>query len=446
MKAFSLKTTSAVPLACGLGIASGAWAQDLVPSAPPQERPVTIVGATIHPVVGDTVANGSIRFEDGVISAIGPGDLSRPGDEKVPADGMHVWPGLIGAHTTIGLVEIGAVSATVDTSEVGEVVPEVYAAVAVNPDTTLIPVTRANGILSAGVFPQGGAIPGRASVIRLDGWTYEDLTIDPDIGLIVNWPNMRNITGRWWVRSTPEEQEEQRKLQLAAIEQAFDDARAYFAARQADPSIPTDIRFEAMRPTIEGEDPVYIRANELEQIQSAVSWATSEGLRPILVGGRDAGLVTDLLKAHDIGVIVTRTHKLPKRADSYYDEPFTALAELERAGVEWCLAGGGFGASNERNLPYQMATAVAYGLGMDAAIRGLTINSARLLGQGDRLGSLEPGKSATLIVTDGNPLEITTSVRMAFIDGKAISLDNKHKQLNEKYREKYRQLDIVGNE
>ncbi len=445
MNAFTT-ATKAVSIACGLVLAGAASAQDLVHSAPDQSRPVTIVGATIHTITGDVIAGGSVRFENGVITAIGSDDVSEAGDETVQASGMHVWPGLIAAQTTIGLVEIGAIPATVDTREVGEVVPEVYAAISINPDTTIIPVTRANGILTAGVFPQGGAIPGRASVIRMDGWTYEDLTVDPDIGLVVNWPNMRTVTNRWWSRSTPEEQAERRKIQLAAIEQAFDDARAYFAAREADPGIPTDIRYEAMQAVIDGEDPVYIRANELEQIQSAVSWATSNDLRVILVGGRDAGLVTDLLKAHDIGVIVTSVHKLPKRGDSYYDEPFTALTELEVAGVDWCLSGGGFSSSNTRNLPYEMATAVSYGLDVDAAMEGLTINAARLLGVGDALGSIETGKAATLIVTDGHPLEITTDVLMAFVDGKAIDLDNKQKALNEKYREKYRQLDLLGGE
>jgi imidazolonepropionase-like amidohydrolase len=433
-------------LMCVLLAAGPAPAQDLGHKAPPQGRPVVINGARVHPVSGPVIERGHVAFDGGRITSVGAGDY--PGDtrsaEIIEAAGLRVYPGLIGANTQTGLLEIGAVRATLDYSEAGSITPEVRAAVAVNPDSTIIPVTRANGILTVGVMPLGGAIPGRASVLSLEGWTWEDMALRDDAGIVVNWPNMRPLRA-WWVTEPLEEQEKKRREALAAIDNAFRSARAYIDARAADPSLPTDLRWEAMRGVLERGDPVFIRADEMEQIQSAVAWAAGMGLRPVILGGRDAGaeVCIDLLKRHDAGVIVAGTFRLPRRIDTDYDEPFRLPAVLEEAGVRWCLAsvGGPFETPHERNLPYHAALAAAYGLDPDAALRSITLSAALLLGVGDRLGSLEPGKDATLILTDGDPLEFTTEVRRAFISGKEIDLSNKQKALDEKYREKYRQID-----
>src|SRR5690606_23142543 len=197
--------------------------------------------------------------------------------------------------TLMGLTEIGAVRATNDFSEVGTISPEVRAAVAINPDSTVIPVTRSNGVLTVGVMPMGGLDPGRAAVIRMDGCTWEDMTIDDDAGVIINWPTMRPIRA-WWSTESEEAQEEKMKEQIEKIDQAFAAARAYFAARKADPSVAEDVRWEGLRAAVSGEDPVLIGAQELEQIESAVSWAVRNGLRPVIVGGGDAAVVTDILK------------------------------------------------------------------------------------------------------------------------------------------------------
>ncbi|MEC9373251.1 MAG: amidohydrolase family protein, partial [Planctomycetota bacterium] len=217
------------------------------------------------------------------------------------------------------------------------------------------------------------------------------------------------------------------------------------AAKNADPSIPTDIRWEGLRPVLEKGAPLFIRAQELEQMQSAVTWAADRGFKCVIVGGRDAEQCIDLLKKHDVAVMVTGAHRMPRRRDSAYDEPFTLPAILEESGLRWCMAtaGGGFSTSAERNLPYHIATCVAYGLDPEVAIRSITLSAAEVLGVADRLGSIEPGKAATLIITDGNPLEIPTNVEVAFIDGRRIDLSNKQTDLNEKYLEKYRQLGVI---
>lgn len=432
-----------------IAVSPALFAQDLGMKPPAtQQKPVLIEGATIHTISGETFSPGHVVFIEGKIRAIGAGAGPRVDSamEIIKAEGMHVYPGLIGANTQTGLLEIGAARATLDYAETGSITPEVRAAVAVNPDSTIIPVTRSNGVLSVGVLPMGGAIPGRAAVMNLEGWTWEEMTVEGDAGVVVNWPNMRPQRG-WWVTRSVEEQEKERRTNLDAIDQAFLAARAYYAAKSADPALPTDLRWEAMRGTLEQGDPVFIRADELEQIQSAVSWAVERGIKPVIVGGRDAGhpAAIEQLKRHDAAVIIAGTFRLPRRADSVYDESYTLPARLEEAGVRWCLAtvGGPFETPHERNLPYQAGLAVAFGLSPDAALKSITIHAANIMGVGSRLGSLEVGKDATLIITTGNPLEVATRVERAFILGREIDLTNKQRILDKKYREKYRQLGIT---
>ncbi|MBL0927620.1 MAG: amidohydrolase family protein [Phycisphaerales bacterium] len=430
-------------LACG---AAAAAAQDLGVKAPPQARAVVIENATVHPVSGPVLEKGHVVFSGGRISAVGSGPAppsAAAAALRVDASGKHVYPGLIGANTITGLIEVGAVRATLDFSEVGSISPEVRAAVAVNPDSTIIPVTRRNGVLTTAVMPLGGVIPGRASVIRMDGWTWEDLAVKADAGLLVNWPNMRPMSG-WWVTTPAEEQQRQQQRELSAIDEAFRTAGAYAGARAAEPATPADLRWEAMRPAIEGRARVFIRANELEQIQSAVAFAVQHKLSAVILGGRDADRCADLLKRHNVGVIVAGTFRLPRRADSDFDEAFVLPQRLEAAGVKWCLAtvGGSFETPHERNLPYHAALASAYGLPRDAALRSITLSAAELLGVADTLGSLDAGKAATLILTDGDPLEVTTRVERAWIDGREISLQDKQTELAEKYRERYRQMGL----
>lgn len=422
-------------------VAAPALAQDLIKKAPPQQHPTVIVNATIHPISSEPIERGWLLFDKGVITRIGAGEPPTSAETLViEGDGKHVYPGLISAYTQLGLTEIQAVRATRDMDEVGAggVSPEVFAAVSVNPDSTLLPVTRANGVLLAGVFPTGGAIPGRASVIRLDGWTWEDMAAERDAGLVVAWPWMRPVSA-WWMDQSEEEQLRQIRERTEAIESAFRQARAYHAAKKADAATPVDLRWEAMGGALSGATPVFIEANEYDQIVAAVGFAQRQGVRAVIVGGRDAPLCADLLRRHDVPVIVTGTFRFPKRDDSPYDAAFTLPAELEAAGITWALAGGD-DTAHERNLPYAAALACAYGLSEEAAMRALTLSAAEILGISARYGSLEEGKSATLIITDSTPLEVTTSIHAAFIDGRRIDLRSKQTELEEKYREKYHQL------
>ncbi len=429
----------AAAMAAGSAVSMVA-AQSIQIPGEPQQKPVAIINATIHPVSSAPIENGFVLFKDGVITGVGAGAFVYSGPEQIEvidAKGQHLYPGLISADTTIGLSEIGAVRATNDVRETGQVTPEVRAAVAVNPDSALIPVARANGILTVMTVPQGGVVSGYCSIIRMDGWTTEELTINDRAGLVIRWPNVRPRTA-WWIQESEEEQLRQARERLDQIESLFRDAAAYLQARKADADLPVDLRLESMAPAMSGFAPVYIHASDSAEIESAVAWANRWRVKPIIVGGAELGRSIDLLKAHDVPVIIVGTHRMPSRRDAAYDEPFTLPERLRQAGVRFCIASGEEPA-HERNLPYHAAKAVAYGLPADEGLRAITLSAAEIMGVGDTLGSIEVGKVATLMLTTGNPLEITSDVIAAWVDGSPVDLDNKQKALDRKYRHRYGQ-------
>ncbi|MBL8730374.1 MAG: amidohydrolase family protein [Planctomycetes bacterium] len=432
-------------------VAAAPRSQDLLAKAPPQDRPVLLKNAVLHTVTGGVVLGGSLWFEHGRIGQVLPADTAPTlptGVEPLVLDlaGKHVFPGLVSACTTLGLVEIGAVRQTNDLREVGETSPEATAAVALNPDSTAIPVARSNGVLTAGVFPDGGLLPGRASVIRLDGWTNADMTVRGAAGPVVAWPaDSRSRRSRRGPdrgeaeRSGDGDGDSATRKARRRIDDAFTAARAWLDARTADPTVALDVRHEALVDALRGEVPVFLLADEQEQIESAVRWATSRQLRAVVVGGRDAEACATLLRERNVPVIVNGVHRLPRRDDSAYDEAFTLPARLAAQGVRFCI-GTGSDFSNDRNLPYHAATAAAFGLDRQRALRAITQDAAEILGVGDRLGSLAPGKEATLFVADGHPFDLTTHIELAFVQGRQVDLRNKQTELAEKYRERYRQL------
>lgn len=420
---------------------AGLAAQDLTPKAPPQSRPIAIEGATVHTVAGATLTEATIWFEQGVIRGVGSAGAPVPADaQRIDGKGKHVYPGMFASCTQLGLIEIDLVRATNDRAETGNLTPEVRAGVAVNPDSAVIPVTRSNGVLAAAVFPQGGLVPGRVSVIQLEGWTSEELTVLGDAGVVVNWPAIPRLDHLKDVKpEVKKELLERGQKERARIAELFEQARAYFARRAQDPTQSTDVRFEGLAPVLEGKVPVFVCADALEPIESGLAWCKRARLRPILVGGGEAHLCLELLKARDVPVIVTGVFRLPRRDDSPVDEIYALPRVLQEAGIRFCLAGGQ-DFYNERNLPYEAATAIGHGLDPAVALRAITLSAAEILGVEKRLGSLEVGKDATLIVTDGDPLELPTKTLRAFVAGRDVDLSNKQTELAKKYRERYRQL------
>lgn len=436
-----LATGSAALLA--LQLAAPIAAQDLLNKAAPQKGPILLTNATIHTVSDGIVLGGSLLFDNGKIQAVlakgeAPAqDQGAAAPQTIDLGGKHVFPGMISAHTQLGLIEIGMVPQSVDTDELGDVSPEALASTAVNPDSAAIPVARTNGVLTAGVFPIGGLIPGRVAVMQLDGWTNQDMAVRIDAGPVVSWPS----EGRRRFRRGPAPTANKGRLarQRQQIDDAFAAAKAWSNARTADPSIPLDIRHAALVPALRGEVPVFVLANTVEQIESAVRWGLGRKLRIVIVGGHEARGCTDLLKQHQVPVIIDGVHRLPRRDDAAYDEAFTLPRDLQAAGVKFCI-GTGNDYSNDRNLPYHAATAAAYGLAPQDAFAAITKSAAEVLGVGEQLGSLKAGKDATLFVSDGHPFELTSKIEMAFIQGRKIDLRTKQTELAKKYRERYRQL------
>ncbi len=377
-------------------------------------------GGTIHPVEGDDIAEGTILFDGTGILAMGAEVAIPEATTVVDVAGKHIYPSLIAPNSQIGLIEIPSVRATVDTTEAGRLNPNATAHKAFNPDSEVIPVTRSNGVLIALVAPSGSLLAGQASLMRLSGWTWEDMLLEPRVGLVTNWPAARRGAEG-----------------LTELKTLFDEARAYFATRDASPEITTiDLRLEAMKPILDGERPLLVEADGLAEIEAAVAFATWQKVKLVIMGGYDAPLCAPLLKEHDVPVIVSSIHRLTRRRNDPYDAPYTLPERLRAAGITYCIAGDGRFASNVRNLPYHAATAVAYGLPADEALKSITLYPAQIFGVDDRVGSLKVGKEATLFVTDGDPLETPTQILDAYVAGNKVDLSDRHKELYERFRQR----------
>ncbi len=415
-----------------------AVASDQIPGKN-QDHPIAIINATIHPVSGPVISPGSILFEKGKITGVGTIATFPEGTEIIDASGKHIYPGLISPDTYIGLMEIGAVRASNDHTETGRINPGARAEVAFHPESEVIPVTRANGILTVMTAPRGGLISGTGAVMMMDGWTWEDMTLKASSALYVNWPDM-NISRSPFTRQSEDEQKKQREKNIKELTGAFADARAYMVARKTSVGgvfHETDVRWEAMIPVLEKKVPVVVWADDIQQITAAVAWAEKEEIRLILGGGADAWRVADFLKSKDIPVLAGAIHRMPSRRHEAYDEPFVLPKKLRDAGIRFAIISRDE-APHERSLPYQAANAAAYGLPKEEALKAITLSPAQIFGVADRIGSLEPGKDATLIVTNGDPLEILCNIEQAFIQGRKVDLTSRHTDLYEKYKEKYK--------
>jgi imidazolonepropionase-like amidohydrolase len=408
------------------------------------KQPIAIVGATVHPISGEPLEHATLVVRQGKIVSVGV-KVNVPNNAiTIDASGKHIYPGMFDAHTDMGLVEVNAVRASVDVRETGSINPNVKSWVSVNPDSEIIPVTRSNGVLLALSAPAGGLISGQSAVLQLDGWTWEDLAVQTGIGMHVVWPRMSPSID-WDTDESAKEQIESRDKALERLRQTFVDARAYEQARRADEGQhPIDLRWEAMLPVLAGKLPLIVDADDIQQIQAAVAFAEQQKVKLIIYGGYDAPLCAELLKKRDVAVIIGGVYRLPMRRSEAHDTPFTVPARLHEAGVRFCISGSGrFGASNVRNLPYHAAMAVAFGLPHDEALKAITSSPAQILGVAERVGTLERGRDATFIITDGDPLETTTQVEAAYIQGREVDLNNRHKRLWKKYEEKYRRLGLT---
>jgi imidazolonepropionase-like amidohydrolase len=420
-------------------LAVSASAQSVIPNSPGRKPVVAIRNAAIYPVTSPPIANGTIVFANGVITAVGA-NVSVPAEATViDGTGLSVYPGLIDSGTTIGLVEIDSVAGTVDTSELGALNPNARADVAVNPHSNLIPVTRVSGITNVIVSPEGGVVSGQSALMQLAGWTNAEMTVKAPAAMVIRFPRLRTRP----VDATPETdavRKEQRSYRegLENLRKLFRDAQAYSKAaraRAADKSVrrfDRDLVLEALVPVVDGRVPVAIEANLARDIKPAIAFADEFKLRMILVGAQDVARFIPELKQRDIPVILGPILTLPAREDDPYDLIFSNAAALHQAGIRFAFRSND--AHNARNLPYHAATSAAFGLPKDEALKAITIYPAQIFGVADKLGSLEVGKMANLFITDGDPMEIRTNVRRVFIAGEDIPMDSLHTLLYEKFR------------
>ena len=409
-------------------------------TVPPQSEPVALVGATIHTVTSGVIENGTILLENGLITAIGT-DVDIPaGTRVVDATGKHIYPGLIDAFSTVGIAEIGAVDVSNDVNELGDFNPNVRADIAVNAESRHIGTTRSAGVLTTLTTPGGGLVSGMSSAMALEGWSWEEMSMQSATALNVNWPNpnRRGFRGFPGFRFGPQEDPPSYEEQVQQLKDFFAEARAYRDAVAAGEEVRSDSRYAAMIPVIDGDIPVVVAADGAAQISDAITWAQEEDLRIVIRGGRDAIHVADRLVAEDIPVILTSTMSGPGRQYEGYDGAYSMPARLHEAGVRFAIAGGS-GSLYSNRLPFEAGVAVAFGLPEEEALKAVTINPARFLGLDDRVGSLEPGKQATFLITTGTPLDMTSDIEQAYIQGRELDMMDIQKYFFEKYMEKVRQ-------
>lgn len=410
-------------------------------TVPPQSEAIALRGATIHTVTNGVIQNGTIIFEAGRITAVGANIAIPAGTRIVDVTGKHIYPGLIDAYSTVGIAEIGAVDMSNDVNEVGDFNPNVRTDVAVNAESRHIGTSRSQGVLTTLTTPGGGLISGMSSAMALEGWTWEEMSLESAAALNVNWPNPTQRGGpgggggggpQGGTRVTYEERVQQLKSYFA-------EARAYRDAVAAGEPVRTDARYMAMIPALNREIPVVVSANGTSQINDAITWAKQENLRLIIRGGDDAIHVADRLRAENIPVILTSTMDAPNRAHEGYDAAYSRAAQLHQAGVKFAISGGSGSLYTDR-LPYEAGVAVAFGLPEEEAIKAVTINAAELMGLSDRLGSLEVGKQATLLITTGTPIDMTSDILQAYIQGRELDMNDIQKHFFEKYMTKVRQM------
>jgi imidazolonepropionase-like amidohydrolase len=382
---------------------------------------------------------GEILIENGIIKAIGNSIKSPEGCKIVEWKNSEIYPGLISPGSSLGLAEINALRPTKDVSEVGTHTPGIEAWVAVNPDSELIPVARANGITHSLTVPMGGIISGTSGLIKLHGWGTEDITIKKNVALHLWWPSHAlsiPSPSHGNKSKSIKDQDKERKKRIREIDEFFDQAIAYQALkRSGDKNFLEVPSWEAMITVIEGKTPLMIHANESSQIKAAVQWAEKRNFKFTLSDARDAWKHADWLAAKKIPVIFRHIFSAPRHRSSPHDEHYKAPGILARAGVPLSigLPLGGWSTANQRNLPYHAAHGVPYGLSREKALAAITIEPAKVCGIDHRLGTLKKGKEASFIRTSGDILDIRVSVLGMVIQGNEVSLESRHTRLNSRY-------------
>lgn len=427
----------AVTLACLLAGATPSLAQS---------RTYAITNARINTVSGAVIDRGTVVIADGRILSVGPSAAVPAGAEVIDGTGLEVSPGFFDAMSQLGLTEIGSVNATNDITEAGAYNPQIDAATAVHAASEHLPVARVNGITHAVAAPGvpsgslggGPVIGGQASAIHLDGWTVEEMLLHRSVGMVVNWPSVRSRSfdvATFSLRTRPYREAKADQIeQTRALARWITDAREYRQARASGAGrVERHLKLEALGPYVSGQRPWLVRASAERDIRDAVAFfVDTHKQRMVLVGAEEAWKVAALLADKKVPVIVGPTQALPASDDDPYDATMAAPGVLHKAGVTFALST--YSSSDVRNLPYEIGTAVGFGLPREAALEAITLTPAQILGLDGQVGSVEPGKLANLVVSRGDPLEIRSEITHVFIKGVPVPLVSRHTQLYDKYR------------
>ena len=399
------------------------------------QKPTLFIGATAHLGNGEVIQNAAISIKNGEFDLVADASMIRidPSafDTIYKIYGKHIYPSFIVPNTTLGITEIDQVRASHDFNETGGINPNVRSLIAYNTDSKLVKTIRTNGVLIAQVTPRGGLISGQSSIMYLNGENWEDAALKADDGIHINWPNSYYNTG-WWAEPGETEENKEYENKISELEKLFSKAKAYESSINI-----IDLKMESMKGLFDGTKNLYINANSASDIRDAIDFSEKHLVRNIIiVGGEDALAIATILVEKNIPVILNRVHRLPKSQDSPVDEPFKQAKELQDAGVLFCLSyEGDMEAMGARNLSFTAGTTIAYGQEYEKAVQSITLNTAKILGIADIVGSIESGKKATFFISSGDALDMrTNNVEQAFINGIAIDLNNHQKELFEKYK------------
>lgn len=414
-------------------------------ATPKAARNYVITGATIYPVSGPSIKGGVVVIEDGKITAVGKQVPIPPSAVVVDAKGMNVYPGFVDAGTTLGLTEFGEVGQATDAREFGSFEPDLVALTALQVQSETIPVARCQGITTALTCPRGGMVAGQGSVFNLAGFTNELMGMRPNAGLCINWPGggfagfdgeAGEVDGCMMTDDDLLGGGQRRgggaQGDPSEIASYFDKAKKYQTSHDA-----TDVQMEAMAPYLSGKLPVFIRVRNAASIRAAVDFVKKYSLKAVLVGAPDAWREAKLLADNHIPVIITPAGKSTLGANTTindwdpYDTPYALPALLKRGGVSFCFQSDSDAMS--MTLPQRVAESCAYGLSQDDALRALTLSAAEILGVADQIGSIEPGKIANLVISDGDALDLTSNIRYEFINGQPVELTSKFTRLRDQY-------------
>lgn len=410
-------------------------AQENMHPAPAQKGLTAITNAVVHIGNGQVIENGMVVFDGGKITDV---RSSAPINNAIIVDakGMHVYPGLIASNTNLGLVEFPSVRATVDHTEVGALNPNIHAIYAYNTDSKVINTLRSNGILFANIVPSGAGISGSSSVVQLDAWNWEDAAYKTDNGIHYRMPLLSFRPGRFARGASQDDLLKQNLDRVTQTATFFKEAKIYNALAAPEP---INLKYAAVKGLFDRSQSFFVHCDLVKDMMMAIALAKEFNFKLVIVGGRDSWIIADLLKKNDVAVILDHPHNQPSTDDDDVDQPYKTGAILQKAGVVFTICDDtDRGFWRQRNLPFQAGTLAAYGLTREEALAVLTLNAAKILGIENKTGSLEKGKDANIIISEGDILDMQTSkVIRAFIQGRDINLDNKQTQLFEKYKYKY---------